>query len=26
MDCKRYDLTAAQWAASDALKRYDAEA
>ena len=26
MDCKRYDITAAQWAASDTQKRYDAEA
>lgn len=26
MDCKRYDITAAQWAASEAKKRYDAEA
>ena len=26
MDCKRYDITAAQWAASPAKARYDAEA
>ncbi|RZJ10801.1 MAG: N-acetyltransferase [Rubrivivax sp.] len=26
MDCKRYDVTAAQWALCDAKKRYDAEA
>jgi len=26
MDCRRYDVTTAQWDASDAKKRYDAEA
>jgi RimJ/RimL family protein N-acetyltransferase len=26
MDCKRYDITAAQWATSAAKTRYDAEA
>jgi RimJ/RimL family protein N-acetyltransferase len=26
MDCRRYDITAAQWSASPAKARYDAEA